>query len=52
VVAEGVETKDQAIFMKGLGCDILQGYLFSRPVSCDQIPQLYGLDYTMYPDDQ
>ncbi|WP_161808506.1 EAL domain-containing protein [Methyloglobulus morosus] len=52
VVAEGVESKDQAIFMQGLGCDILQGYLFSRPVSSDKIPQLYGLDYTLHLDNK
>ena len=38
VVAEGVETKNQAVFMQGLGCHIIQGYLFSRPVSSDKIP--------------
>ena len=31
VVAESVETEEQAIFMQGLGCDFLQGFLFSRP---------------------
>jgi EAL domain-containing protein (putative c-di-GMP-specific phosphodiesterase class I) len=47
VVAEGVESKDQAIFMQGLGCDLIQGYLFSRPVSSDKIPQLFALDYRL-----
>lgn len=32
VVAEGVETEAQAEFLLLHGCDILQGYLFSRPV--------------------
>ncbi len=32
VVAEGVETKVIAQKLGGLGCDILQGYLFSRPI--------------------
>lgn len=31
VVAEGVETKEQAIVLKELGCDFLQGYLFAKP---------------------
>ena len=32
VVAEGIETHAQARMTAGLGCDLLQGYLFSRPI--------------------
>ena len=32
VVAEGVESREQAGFLLACGCDTLQGYLFSRPV--------------------
>lgn len=32
VVAEGVEAQEQASFLSSLGCDILQGYLISRPL--------------------
>lgn len=32
VVAEGVETMEHARILKELGCDILQGYLFGRPM--------------------
>ena len=32
IVAEGVETAEQMIFLRDLGCDQLQGYLFSQPV--------------------
>jgi len=32
IVAEGVETEDQASFLSSLGCDVLQGYLISRPL--------------------
>lgn len=32
VVAEGVETQEQADFLCAAGCDTLQGYLYARPV--------------------
>jgi EAL domain-containing protein (putative c-di-GMP-specific phosphodiesterase class I) len=32
VVAEGVEQLEQLTFLRDLGCDMLQGYLFSPPV--------------------
>jgi diguanylate cyclase (GGDEF)-like protein len=38
--AEGVETSDQHQFLVSLGCDELQGYLFSAPVSMDKIPEI------------
>jgi EAL domain-containing protein (putative c-di-GMP-specific phosphodiesterase class I) len=33
VVAEGVETEEQAARLRTLGCKLAQGYLFSRPVA-------------------
>ena len=32
VVAEGVETKEQATFVKDLNCDVIQGYYFDKPM--------------------
>ena len=32
VVAEGVETIGQLDYLKGIGCDYIQGYYFSRPL--------------------
>ena len=32
VIAEGVETEEQLGMLKGMKCDIVQGYFFSRPV--------------------
>ncbi len=40
VIAEGIETLDQANFLTNLGCDELQGYLLSKPVTPQQIPDL------------
>ncbi|HEX4052726.1 MAG TPA: EAL domain-containing protein [Tepidisphaeraceae bacterium] len=37
VVAEGVETDAQCDFLTKIGCDFLQGYLFSPPRPADQI---------------
>ena len=39
VVAEGIETERQAERLLELGCDLGQGYLFSRPVPADEAPR-------------
>lgn len=36
VVAEGVETEEQAGFLKAEGCDAFQGHLLGRPVSAEE----------------
>lgn len=42
VVAEGVETREQAAALARLGCNFAQGYLFSRPVAAAEIDALYA----------
>jgi EAL domain-containing protein (putative c-di-GMP-specific phosphodiesterase class I) len=36
VIAEGVETSQQASILAGYGCDLLQGYYYSKPLPADQ----------------
>jgi EAL domain-containing protein (putative c-di-GMP-specific phosphodiesterase class I) len=37
VIAEGVEEEDQARYLKSLQCDVIQGYLISRPLPTDEM---------------
>jgi EAL domain-containing protein (putative c-di-GMP-specific phosphodiesterase class I) len=37
VIAEGVETAEQCAFLRKHGCDEIQGYYFSRPVTAEQL---------------
>ena len=37
VVAEGVETSEQSSFLRGTGCDEVQGYFYGRPVPADEM---------------
>jgi diguanylate cyclase len=42
VVAEGVETEQQAAALRERGCDTMQGFLFSRPVTAEAIAARIG----------
>lgn len=35
VVAEGAETEGQVAILRGLGCDVIQGYVYSKPLPAD-----------------
>jgi diguanylate cyclase (GGDEF)-like protein/PAS domain S-box-containing protein len=40
VVAEGVESQEQLTCLRDLGCDVIQGYLFSKPVSAEDFGEM------------
>jgi diguanylate cyclase (GGDEF)-like protein/PAS domain S-box-containing protein len=40
VVAEGIETPEQAEALRDLGCDIGQGYLYAKPLPADEMDDL------------
>lgn len=43
VIAEGVEWEDQFQILQSLNCEMVQGYLFSRPIPADLIENLSDL---------
>lgn len=40
VVAEGVEDAECLEFLKSVECDIAQGYLIGKPMTCDDVARL------------
>ncbi len=40
VVAEGIETAEQAVLLRDHGCDCMQGYFFSRPLPVEELESL------------
>ena len=42
VIAEGVETEEQLMLLKERGCDIIQGYYFSKPVPAEEFTQFFA----------
>ncbi len=46
VVAEGVETEDQLQLLAELECDLVQGYLFSKPVAPEEFRSFLGMRWS------
>lgn len=42
VIAEGVETLEQADFLKSIGCEYIQGYFYSRPLPEEQYLEVFS----------
>jgi EAL domain-containing protein (putative c-di-GMP-specific phosphodiesterase class I) len=49
VVAEGIETSEQYLLLRELGCRFGQGYLFARPMPVDQVSALLRLPGRILP---
>lgn len=45
VIAEGVETEEQLAFLRDKGCEVVQGYFYSKPLPADEFIRWLG-DYT------
>lgn len=46
VIAEGVETQNQADYLKSIGCEFVQGYLYSQPLPLDEFEKLLNSSQT------
>lgn len=43
VITEGVETKKQLYMLAEMGCDMYQGYYFSKPIPVDEFEKKYNI---------
>lgn len=50
VVAEGVERKEQVLFLRSIGCEFVQGYYFARPMAVEDYEKLAFSEDTHFVD--
>ena len=43
-VAEGIESTEQVDFLRSMGCDMIQGYVFSAPIPLNEFEKRYLQD--------
>lgn len=48
VIAEGVETKEQADMLLSFGCSRMQGYYFSKPVPAAEYEKLLSDETSLF----
>ncbi|MBR1669372.1 MAG: EAL domain-containing protein [Butyrivibrio sp.] len=52
VIAEGVENAEQYLLLKKAGCDIIQGYYFSKPISASEFGHLIEKNIGLFNHDK
>ncbi len=45
ITAEGIENYEQYFKLKSIGCDFIQGYLFSKPIKINDVEEIYNKNY-------
>lgn len=51
VLCEGAETAEQCEYLDSMGCSIVQGYYFSKPLSCSDFDRMFEKNHGTFPID-
>ncbi|HCW74361.1 MAG TPA: hypothetical protein DHM90_11835 [Clostridiaceae bacterium] len=49
ITVEGVETKEQADYVRSKGCDEIQGYYYHKPMPAEEVEMLLRIDSNKIP---